>query len=187
MPFGLMNASAVFQWFVNTVFTDLLDVSIVVYLDDILIFSQDKASHKEHVREALQCLCKHGLYAKPEKCKFNTESTEYLGYQLSLTSLTMSLDKVQTILDWPQGCAILPWFCELLSLFIYNYSDIVTPLTRLTCKGILWTFTNSCCTAFQQLKGAFTFAPILVHWVPNALMIMETDASDYAIAGILSI
>ena len=104
----------------------------------------------------------------------------------------MSLDKVGTILDWPE-----PWkvknmqsflsFANFYHRFIYNYSDIVTPLTYLTHKGVLWTFTDSCCTAFQQLKEAFTSAPILIHWVPDALMIVETDASDYAIAGILSI
>ena len=102
------------------------------------------------------------------------------------------LDKVRTILDWPK-----PWkvkdvqsflgFANFYCRFIYNYSDIVTPLTRLTRKGVPWTFTNSCRTAFQQLKEAFTSAPILVHWVPDAPMIVETDASDYAIAGILSI
>ena len=104
----------------------------------------------------------------------------------------MSLDKVQTILDWPEPrkvkdvqsfLSIANFYCR----FIYNYSDIVTPLTHLTHKGVLWTFTDSCCTAFQQLKEAFTSAPILVHWVPNAPMIVETDTSDYAIAGILSI
>ena len=129
---------------------------------------------------------------KSEKCEFNTESTEYLSYQLSLTGLTMSLDKVWTILDWPK-----PWkvkdiqsflgFANFYRHFIYNYSNIVTSLTCLTCKGVPWTFTDSCQTAFQQLKEAFTSAPILVHWVPDALMIVETDTSDYAIAGILSI
>ena len=91
-----------FQQFVNTVFADLLDVCVIIYLDDILIYSADKASHKEHVREVLQRLRKHGLYAKPEKCEFHTDSTEYLGYQLSPSGLTMSPDKVQTIQDWPK-------------------------------------------------------------------------------------
>ena len=78
-------------------------------------------------------------------------------------------------------------FLNFYRRFIYNYSDIVTPLTCFTCKGVLWTFTNSCRTAFQQLKEAFTSALILVHWIPNALMIVETGTSNYAIAGILSI
>ena len=97
-----MNAPAAFQQFVNTVFADLLDVCVIIYLDDILIYSVDKASHKEHVREFLRRLHKHGLYVKPEKCEFHTDSTKYLGYQLSHSRLTMSLDKVQTIQDWPK-------------------------------------------------------------------------------------
>ena len=68
-----------------------------------------------------------------------------------------------------------------------NYSDIVTPLTRLTRKGTAWSFSDSCCSAFRKLKDAFTPAPILTHWSPDALMIVETDASDYAIASILSL
>ena len=97
-----MNAPAAFQRFVNTVFADLLDVCVIVYLDDILIYSMDKASHKEHVWEVLRRLRKHGLYVKPEKCEFHTDSTEYLGYQLSPSGLTMSLDQVQTIQDWSE-------------------------------------------------------------------------------------
>ena len=192
MPFSLTNAPAVFQRFINTVFADLLDVSVVVYLDDIPIFSEDKASHEEHVQEVLQHLHKHGLYAKPEKCKFNTKSTEYLRYQLSPTGLTISFDKVWTILDWPEPQKVknvqsFLSFANFYHYFIYNYSDIVTLLTHLTHKGVPWTFTNSCHTTFQQLKEVFTSAPILIHWVPDTPMIVKTDASDYAITGILSI
>ena len=132
------------------------------------------------------------IYVKPEKCKFNTKSTEYLGYQLSITGLTMSLNKGWTILDWPE-----PWkvknvqsflsFMNFYCHFIYNYSDIVTPLTYLTCKCVPWTFTHSYCTTFQQLKEAFTSAPILIHWVPNTPMIVGTNAFNYAIVGILLI
>ena len=78
MPFGLTNTPAVFQRFVNTVFSDLLDVCVIVYLDDILIYSADMASHKKHVQEVLQQLHANGLFAKPEKCEFHTESTKYL-------------------------------------------------------------------------------------------------------------
>jgi hypothetical protein len=140
MPFGLTNTPAMFQRFVNTVFADILDVCVIVYLDDILIYSADKASHKEHVREVLCRLRKHGLYAKPEKCEFHTESTEYLGYLLSPSCLTMSLDKVQTIQDWPEPRKVKDiqsflGFANFYRRFIDNYSDIVTPLTRLTRKG----------------------------------------------------
>ena len=81
MPFGLTNAPSAFQQFVNTVFADMLDVTVIVYLDDILIYSDNLEDHKKHVREVLRHLHKHGLYAKPEKCKFHTDTTEYLALE----------------------------------------------------------------------------------------------------------
>ncbi|KAG6328071.1 hypothetical protein ID866_11018 [Astraeus odoratus] len=102
MPFGLSNTPAAFQRFVNSIFADLLDVCIIVYLDDILIYSQDMASHKKHIREVLRRLRKNGLYTKPEKCEFHTTSVEYLSYYLSPEGLTMSAEKVQAIRDWPE-------------------------------------------------------------------------------------
>ncbi|KIN98770.1 hypothetical protein M404DRAFT_31093 [Pisolithus tinctorius Marx 270] len=158
MPFGLTNAPAAFQRFVNSTFADMLDVCIVVYLNDILIYSQDVESHCEHVKEVLRRLRKHGLYAKPEKCEFHSDSVEYLSYVLSPSGLTMSAEKVQAVRDWPEPQ-----------------------------KGAPWNFSEECRSAFLRLKDAFSSAPILTHWVPDALLTVETDASDYAIAGILSI
>ena len=97
MSFSLTNTLAVFQPFVNTVFADLLDVCIIIYLDNILIYSADMASHKKHVQEVLQQLHANGLFTKPEKCEFHTESIKYLGYQLSPSGLTMSPEKVKSI------------------------------------------------------------------------------------------
>ncbi|KAG6328823.1 hypothetical protein ID866_10266, partial [Astraeus odoratus] len=192
MPFSLSNTPAAFQRFVNSIFTDLLDVCIIVYLNNILIYSQDMVSHKKHVHKVLHCLCKHGLYAKPEKCEFHTTSVKYLGYCLSLEGLTMSAEKVQAIQDWPK-----PWkvkdiqsflgFANFYQCFITNYSNIIIPLTCLTQKNAPWDFFKECHKSFQMLKDAFTSAPILTHWVPDAPLTVETDASDYAIAGILSI
>src|SRR6202043_3056379 len=83
MPKGLTNAPAAFQRFMNDIFSDMLDVCVIVYLDDILIYSDNIADHKKHVREVLRRLRKHGLYAKPEKCFFHTTSVEYLDFLLS--------------------------------------------------------------------------------------------------------
>ena len=102
MPFGLTNAPAAFQWFVNSVFADMLDVCMIVYLNDILIYLDNMEDHKKHIWEVLQRLCQHKLFAKPEKCEFHTDSVEYLGYFLSPDSLTMSADKVKAICDWPK-------------------------------------------------------------------------------------
>ena len=90
MPFGLSNAPVAFQWFVNTIFTDLLNVCVIVYLDDILVFSENESLHEEHIQEVLQRLRKHGLFANPSKCKFHTDTMEYLGYILSPSGLDQS-------------------------------------------------------------------------------------------------
>jgi len=192
MPFGLTNAPAAFQHFVNTIFADMLDVCVVVYLNDILIYSEDMESHQQHVREVLRHLRLHGLFAKQEKCEFHSDSVEYLGYRLSPEGLTMSPDKIQTISDWPEPQKVKDiqsflGFANFYHWFIFNYSDIVVPLTRLTRKDAPWNFSEDCRRSFNALKHAFTTVPILTHFIPDTPIIVETDASDYAVAGILSI
>ena len=95
MPFGLTNAPAAFQRFVNSVFADMLDVCVVVYLNDILIYSDNMEDHIKHVQEVLQSLCQHKLFAKPKKCEFHSDLVEYLRYFLSPTGLTMSQDNIR--------------------------------------------------------------------------------------------
>ncbi|KAF7770963.1 hypothetical protein Agabi119p4_6937 [Agaricus bisporus var. burnettii] len=191
MPFGLTNAPAAFQRFMNDIFQDLLDVCATIYLDDILIYSDNPLQHRKHVREVLRRLREHGLYARADKCEFNSESVEYLGYILSPGGLTMSSDKVKTIQDWPEPRKVKDvqsflGFANFYRRFIYGYSDIVVPLTRLTRKGTPWNFSSEAWEAFETLKKAFTTAPVLTHWIPDSQLIIETDASDYALAAILS-
>jgi len=176
----------------NNLFSDLLDVCVVVYLDDILIYSDDITQHRKHVKEVLKRLRKAGLYAKAEKCEFHSDSVKYLGYVLSPAGLTMSDAKVKTIQEWPEPKKVKDiqsflGFTNFYRRFIFNYSDIVIPLTRLTRKDTPWNFDENCRNAFNTLKKAFTSTSILTHWVPDAQLVVETDASDYALAAILSI
>jgi len=192
IPEGLTNAPAVFQRFMNDIFADMLDVCVVVYLDDILIYSSDKATHHKQVKEVLRRLQKHGLYAKPEKCEFDCDRVEYLGYIMSPAGLTMASDKVQVIQDWPEPRKVKDvqsflGFANFYRRFIYNFSDIVVPLTRLTRKNTAFVFGEAQRAAFNLLKNAFSSAPVLTHWIPDCPIIVETDASDYALAAILSI
>ncbi len=192
MPFGLTNAPAVFQCFVNDIFADMLDVSVVIYLNDILIYSNDPMEHRKHVRKVLRRLRANGLYCKGSKCKFHQDSMAYLGYILSPEGLHMSKDKVKAILDWPvpqkvKDIQSFLGFSNFYHRFIHEYSDIVIPLTRLTCKGTPWKFDDKCVAAFNEVKQAFTHTPILTHWVPDHQLVMENNTSDYAIAAILSI
>ena len=132
MLFGLTNTPTAFQRFMNDVFSNLLDVCIVVYLDDILIYSDNITQHRKHVKEVLKRLQKAGLYAKTEKCEFHLNSIEYLGYVLSPYGLTMSDAKVKTIQEWPEPRKVKDiqsflGFANFYRCFIFNYSDIVIP------------------------------------------------------------
>ena len=133
----------------NNIFSDLLDVCVVIYLDDILIYSNNMSKHHRHVKEVLRRLHKAGLYAKAEECKFHSESVEYLGYILSPSGLTMSDDKVKIIQDWPEPKKVKDiqsflGFANFYHWFIFNYLDIIIPLICLTQKDIPWKFNSSC-------------------------------------------
>lgn len=192
MPFGLTNAPAAFQRFMNDVFADLLDICVIVYLDDILIYSENMTDHRKHVREVLRRLRKHGLFARADKCDWHKDTVEYLGYILSPEGLTMAKDKIETILDWPEPRKIKDiqsflGFANFYRRFIDRYSEITVPLTRLTRKDTPWNFDSACRDSFNTLKQAFTTALVLTHYRPDAQLVVETDASDYALAAILSI
>ena len=192
MPFGLTNASMAFQWFINNIFSDFLDVYVIVYLDNILIYSNDMSEHHQYIKEVLKHLHKASFYAKTEKCEFHSKSVEYLGYIFSSSSLTMSNNKVKIIQDWPEPKKVKDMqfflgFANFYYQFIFNYLDIVIPLTYLTQKDIPWKLDFSCCDAFNSLKKAFTSASTLTYWIPDVQLIMEADASDYALTAIIFI
>ena len=185
--FSLTNAPTAFQQFINDIFSNLLDVCVVIYLDNILIYSNNMFKYYQHIKEVLKHLYKTGLYTKAEKCKFHFKLVEYLGYILSSFSLTMSNDKVKIIQDWPKPKKVKDIqsfldFTNFYCQFIFNYSDIVIPLTCLTQKDIPWNFDSFCHNTFNSLKKAFTSAPILTYQVPNAQLIMKTDALNYTLA-----
>jgi len=168
MPFCLTNALAAFQRFMNNIFSDLLNICVMIYLDDILIYSNNMSKHHRHVKEVLKHFHKAGLYAKAEKCRFHSELVEYLGYILSPSGLTMSNDKIKIIQDWPEPKKVKNIqsfldFANFYHWFIFNYLDIIILLTRLTWKDISWKLDFSCQDAFNSLKKTFTSKPILTH------------------------
>src|SRR5436305_2875565 len=101
MLFGLKNAPAIFQQFMNELFWDLKDVYIIVYLDDILIYSKDRETHTEHVREVLRRLREHHLFARPEKCSFFVTTVTYISIVITPEGISMEEDKIAAIRDWP--------------------------------------------------------------------------------------
>ncbi|CED85420.1 FOG: Transposon-encoded proteins with TYA, reverse transcriptase, integrase domains in various combinations [Phaffia rhodozyma] len=191
MPFGLTNAPATFQEFMNDIFRDLLDDFVIIYLDDILIFSADPSQHEEHVKEVLSRLRDHKLYAKLEKCEFDTDHWEFLGFVVSDHGVTMDKGKVQTVLDWPEPTSIKQLqaflgFANFYRRFIPCYSRTCVALTRLRKKDVRFSFDQSARKAFETLKNSFASASVLAHFDPEKPISLETDASSFAIAGVLS-
>ncbi len=137
MPFGLANSPSVFQAFMNDIFRDMLDRWVIVYIDDILIYSDTQEEHIRHVRSVLKRLLQHQLYVKAEKCEFHRTNTSFLGYVISQDGVSMDDKKVQAVLDWPQPQTVKELQCFLgfanfYRRFIRNFSSIASPLTAMT-------------------------------------------------------
>ena len=146
MLFSLTNALVAFQWFMNNIFSNLLDVYVMIYLNDILIYLNNMSEHHQHVKEILKHFCKASLYAKAEKCKFHSKSVEYLRYILSSSGLTMSNDKVKIIqdrLEFKKVKDIRSFldFANFYYQFIFNYLNIVILLWIKKMKFIQLPFT----------------------------------------------
>ena len=191
MPFGLTNAPAVFQHMMNDVFREYLDQFVVIYLDDILIFSNSQEEHNVHVSKVLAKLKATGLYAKLEKCEFDQVQVEYLGYIISPSGISMDPKKVESVLSWDipktvKDVQSFLGFANFYHRFVKNYSKISSPLTNLTKKTLPFQWTLSCQKAFDTLKSSFTSAPVLAHPDINKPFIVETDASDFALGAVLS-
>ena len=130
MPFGLTNSPGGFQRFLNTIFADLLDIFVIIYLDDILIFSVDKRSHIKHVSEVLWQLWEHGLYTNNKKCEFHSDTVEYLRHIIGPRGICMDEEKVKVIQDWPEPQKVKDvqsflGFANFYRRFIHDYSNIV--------------------------------------------------------------
>jgi RNase H-like domain found in reverse transcriptase/Reverse transcriptase (RNA-dependent DNA polymerase) len=191
MPFGLTNAPASFQNLMNDVFRPYLDKFVVVYLDDILVYSKNLEEHKKHVRLVMDLLKANNLWAKAEKCTFHTDEVEYLGFIVGKGGVRMDPSKVSSIKDWPppknvKDVQTFLGFANFYRRFIHHYSKLAEPLTRLTRKNTPFTFNSRALDAFNALKEAFTTAPVLSHFRPGVPLTLETDASDFAIAAVIS-
>ncbi|MBW0471143.1 hypothetical protein O181_010858 [Austropuccinia psidii MF-1] len=157
MPFGLTNDPASIQNLVNDIFADFLDIFVVVYLDDIMVFSSSEEEHVRHMVSVLQRLRDNIFFAKASKCVFQASGVEYLGYYVSSDGLKMDSSKVQQILNWlqPKNIKALQSFVGLANFylhFIKNYSKKITTLTSLLKKDSLFIFNEEALSQFQILK-----------------------------------
>jgi hypothetical protein len=191
MPFGLTNAPAIFQHMMTDIFRDVIGLYVLVYLDDIIIYSDDPKDHENHVRVVLERLRKYKLYCKLEKCSFAMDTISYLGYVISTTGVSMDPDKVSAVLTWPtpqsvHDIQVFLGFANFYRRFIRNYAKITQPLTALLRKDVKFEWSDATMEAFETLKMAFVSPPVLIHPDTSAPFIVETDASDFALCGVLS-
>lgn len=192
MPMGLCNAPATFQTLMDTIFFDCIDRCMVVYMDDLLIFSETKESHFEHLELVLQRLKQNQLYIGSKKCTFMEHKTEFLGLELGQDGIGIGSERIRVVQQWPKPKTLseLRGFIGLLQYFrrfIKNFSRMAWPLTDLTRKGKgIQAWNNSCEEAFSELKNCLCFAPILVcpNWEKSFKC--HVDASQKAVGGTLS-
>jgi transposase InsO family protein len=196
MPFGLCNAPATFQSYINTAMKGILDDFCVVYLDDILIFSETEEEHERHVGEVLERLRKHDLYAKLSKCSFHQEEVHFLGFIVGRNGIRIDPGRSQAVNEWPEprsfhDIQVFLGFTGYFRRFISHYARITAPLTDML-KGMKrgrksgrFHLSERGRDAFRQLKDVFTRPPTLQHYDPSKPILLITDASGYAIAGIL--
>ncbi|KAK9029043.1 hypothetical protein V6N11_026169 [Hibiscus sabdariffa] len=190
MPFGLTNAPAAFMDMMNRVFRPYLDQFVVVFIDDILIYSRSKAEHVEHLRIVLQTLRDHRLYAKLSKCEFWLKKVTFLGHVVSAEGIQVDPSKIEAIVSWKQlkNVSEIRSFLGLAGYyrrFVEGFSIIAAPLTKLLRKDVPFVWTEAQQTSFEKLKGALTQAPVLVQPESGKDFVVYSDASHSGLGCVL--
>jgi hypothetical protein len=167
MSFGLTNAPAFFMNLMNSVFMDYLDKFVVVFIDDILIYSQSEEEHASHLKMELQRLREHQLYAKLSKCEFWISEVLFLGHIINKEGLVVDPKKVADILNWkaPTNARGIKSFIGMAGYyrrFIEGFSKIAKPMTVFLGNKVEFKWTQKCLEAFEALKEKLTTAPVLV-------------------------
>jgi hypothetical protein len=164
---------------------------VLCYLDDLLVASATPAEHLDHLRTVLALLRKHRLYAKMSKCAFAQTEVEFLGHVASAEGVKVDPNKVQAIVSWPtpRNVSELRSFLGLATYyrrFVKNFSLLAAPLTDMTKKDLLWSWTPASDHAFNSLKDALAAAPVVRAPARGVPFTVTTDASDYAVGAVLT-
>ncbi|THG96649.1 hypothetical protein EW145_g7744 [Phellinidium pouzarii] len=176
----------------NDIFYDLITKGVVIiYIDNILIFTETMEENDEVVEEVLRRLLENDLFLKPEKCKFGQMSVEFLGIRIGNGEIQMVEEKVQGVKDWPVPTKLKEvesflGFANFYRRFIKDFSKIVQPLNLLKKKDQAWTWGKEQQQAFDELKQRFCDEPVIVIPNPKRELRVEADASDYATGAVLS-
>ncbi|KAL0561078.1 hypothetical protein IC582_001496 [Cucumis melo] len=190
MSFGLTNAPAVFMDLMNRVFREFLDTFVIVFIDDILIYSKTEAEHEEHLRMVLQTLRDNKLYAKFSKCEFWLKQVSFLGHVVSKAGVSVDPAKIEAVTGWtrPSTVSEVRSFLGLAGYyrrFVENFSRIATPLTQLTRKGVPFVWSKACEDSFQTLKQKLVTAPVLTVPDGSGSFVIYSDASKKGLGCVL--
>lgn len=191
LPFGLTNAPAAFMNLMNSIFHEFLDKFVLVFLDDILIYSKNKSDHDHHLRIVLDVLRKHQLYGKLSKCDFYVPQVQYLGHIISAEGVIIDPKKIEAIMSWPTPTNVseVRSFMRLAGYyccFVKDFSKIANPIISLQKKNQVCKWTEKCENAFVILKERLTSAPILIILDHFRNFMVCTDASLFSLGGALS-
>jgi hypothetical protein len=190
VPFGLTNAPATLMCLMNNALNKFLDKFVLVFIDDILIYSNTREEHEEHLRLVLQVLREHQLYAKFSKCDFFQKQVHYLGHVISKEGVVVDHDKIRSIMEWPtpKDVSDIRSFMGLVGYyrsFIKGFSKIGCPITALQKKGVKFTWTSKCEEIFEELKYLLTHAPVLKIADPDNDFLVCKDACKEGLGGVL--
>ncbi|KAG8499496.1 hypothetical protein CXB51_005958 [Gossypium anomalum] len=182
MPFGLTNAPAAFMDLMNQIFQSYLDRFVVVFIDDILVYSKTESEHAQHLRIVLQNLREKQLYAKFSKCEFWLYEVGFLGHIVSAEGIRMDPSKVSAVVNWktPKNITEVRSFLGLAGYyrrFVKNFSMIASPMTCLLQKNVEFVWSDECQQSFDQLKKMLTEAPVLTQPESGIPYVVYSDAS----------
>ncbi|KAL5560227.1 hypothetical protein UlMin_036438 [Ulmus minor] len=186
---GTLRMSA-FMDLMNRVFKEYLDKFVIVFIDDILIYSRSRDEHAEHLRVTLQTLKEHRLYAKFSKCEFWLDRVQFLGHVISKEGITVDPVKIEAVSKWsaPTSVTEIRSFLGLAGYyrrFVEGFSSLAAPLTALTKKDKKFEWTDKCERSFQELKQRLTSAPILVLPSEDEEFAVYCDASKIGLGAVL--
>ena len=192
MYFGLTNSPATFQTMMDDIFEELIsEGNVIVYLDDILIFTDNLEQHRALERRVLELMRKHKLYLKLEKCEFQKTTIEYLGVIISHNCVSMDPVKIAGVQEWPaptnkKEVQSFLGFTNFYRRFIKGFSEHAQPLFDLTRNDIKWNWGPAEQSAFDRLKQSVTAAPVLISPDSTSPFRIEADSSDFATSAVLS-
>jgi hypothetical protein len=190
VSFGLTNAPAYFMNIMNKVFMDELDKCVIVFIDDILVFSKTDEEHEEHLRTVLGKLRQHQLYAKFSKCEFWMEEVTFLGHVLLAKGVAVDPSKIEAVSKWQSSKSVTE-ICSFLGLagyyrrFIENFSKIAKPMTELLKSNMPYVWLEKCEASFQELKTRLTTTLVLTHPDASKDFVVYYDTSRQGLSCVL--